>query len=82
MTPTRASISRPVRRKADMLVQDVLSRNMRDRRAVAHYAGLIGSPDESGAKCRQTRYPDPKSSTHHETGSAFVCGRALGAEVV
>ncbi len=38
---------------ADMLVQEVLSRNMRDRRAVARYAGLTGSPDESGAKRRQ-----------------------------
>jgi transposase len=37
---------------ADMLVQEVLSRNMRDRRAVARYAGLTGSPDESGAKRR------------------------------
>ena len=35
---------------ADMLVQEVLSRNMRDRRAVARYAGLTGSPDESGKK--------------------------------
>src|SRR6202035_1552824 len=33
---------------ADMLVQEVLSRNMRDRRAIARYAGLTGSPDESG----------------------------------
>lgn len=38
---------------ADMLVQEVLSRKMRDRRAVARYAGLTGSPDESGAKRRQ-----------------------------
>ena len=29
---------------ADMLVQEVLSRNLRDRRAVARYAGLTGSP--------------------------------------
>src|SRR6476659_4599921 len=29
---------------ADMLVQEVLSRNMRDRRAIARYAGLTGSP--------------------------------------
>ena len=35
---------------ADMLVQEVLSRNMRDRRAVARYAGLTGSPDESGSQ--------------------------------
>ena len=31
---------------ADMLVQEVLSRNMRDRRAIARYAGLTGSPDD------------------------------------
>src|SRR5690348_17597451 len=31
---------------ADMLVHEVLSRPMRDRRAVARYAGLTGSPDE------------------------------------
>jgi transposase len=37
---------------ADMLVQEVLSRTMRDRRAVARYAGLTGSPDESGSKRR------------------------------
>jgi transposase len=29
---------------ADMLVHEVLSRNLRDRRAVARYAGLTGSP--------------------------------------
>jgi len=38
---------------ADMLVQEVLSRTMSDRRAVARYAGLTGSPDESGAKRRE-----------------------------
>src|ERR671921_1568873 len=38
---------------ADMLVQEVLSRNLRDRRAVARYAGLTGAPDESGAKRRE-----------------------------
>ena len=38
---------------ADMLVQEVLSRNMRDRRAVARYGGLTGSPDESGTKRRK-----------------------------
>jgi transposase len=30
-----------------------LSRNLRDRRAVARYAGLTGSPDESGSKRRE-----------------------------
>jgi transposase len=38
---------------ADMLVQEVLSRTMRDRRAVARYAGLTGAPDESGTKRRE-----------------------------
>ena len=36
-----------------MLVQEVLSRNLRDGRAVARYAGLTGSPDESGSKRRE-----------------------------
>jgi transposase len=38
---------------ADMLVQEILSRNLRDRRAVARYSGLTGSPDESGSKRRE-----------------------------
>ena len=38
---------------ADMLVHEVLSRNLRDRKAVARYAGLTGSPDESGKKRRE-----------------------------
>jgi transposase len=38
---------------AHMLVHEVLSRNMRDRRAIARYAGLTGSPDESGRKRRE-----------------------------
>jgi transposase len=38
---------------ADLLVQEVLSRGLRDRRAIARYAGLTGSPDESGSKCRE-----------------------------
>ncbi|MER8428611.1 transposase [Mesorhizobium sp. M1403] len=38
---------------ADMLVQEILSRGLRDRRAVARYAGLTGSPDESGKRRRE-----------------------------
>jgi transposase len=38
---------------ADMLVNEVLSRPMRDRKAVARYAGLTGSPDESGTRRRE-----------------------------
>ena len=38
---------------ADMLVHEVLSRRLRDHRAVARYGGLTGSPDESGSKRRE-----------------------------
>src|SRR3954447_12602486 len=38
---------------ADMLVHEVLSRNLRDRRGVARYAGLTGAPDESGRRRRE-----------------------------
>jgi transposase len=38
---------------AELLVREVLSRPLRDRRAVARYAGLTGSPDESGKRRRE-----------------------------
>jgi transposase len=38
---------------ADMLVNEIFSRHWRDRRAVARYAGLTGSPDESGSRRRE-----------------------------
>jgi transposase len=38
---------------ADMLVNEILSRQLRDRKAVARYAGLTGSPDESGNRRRE-----------------------------
>jgi transposase len=38
---------------ADMLVHEILSRDLRDRRAVARYAGLTGAPDESGSRRRE-----------------------------
>ena len=38
---------------AEMLVVEVLSRHLRDRRAVARYGGLTGSPDESGSRSRE-----------------------------
>lgn len=38
---------------ADRLVHEVLARNLRDRRAVARYAGLTGAPDESGQRRRE-----------------------------
>jgi transposase len=38
---------------ADVLVHELLIRNLRDRRAVARYGGITGSPDESGARRRE-----------------------------
>jgi transposase len=38
---------------ADMLVNEIFSRHWRDRKAVARYAGLTGSPDESGNRRRE-----------------------------
>jgi transposase len=38
---------------AEMLVQEVLTRNLRDHRAVGRYGGLTGSPDESGNSRRE-----------------------------
>ena len=38
---------------ADMLVHEVLARNLRDRRALARYGGMTGAPDESGSKRRE-----------------------------
>lgn len=38
---------------ADMLVHEVLYRHLRDEKAVARYAGLTGSPNESGSRRRE-----------------------------
>ena len=38
---------------ADMLVNEIFARQLRDRKAVARYAGLTGSPDESGKRRRE-----------------------------
>ena len=38
---------------AEQLVHEMLSRDFRDRKAVARYAGLTGSPEESGSKRRE-----------------------------
>jgi len=59
---------------ADMLVHEVLSRNLRDRRAVARYAGITGSPDESGTKRREKGARQggqrPGAPRHDSTGMA------------
>lgn len=38
---------------ADLLVHEILTRNLRDHRAVGRYAGLTGSPAESGKMRRE-----------------------------
>jgi transposase len=38
---------------ADLLATETFSRRLRDRRAVARYAGLTGAPDESGSRRRE-----------------------------
>ena len=38
---------------AQQLAHEILFRNLRDRKAVARYAGVTGSPDESGSKRRE-----------------------------
>ena len=73
---------------ADMLVQEVLSRNLRDRRAVARYAGLTGSPDESGRKRREkglARSGNRSGSAGHDPIGVAIShvpeGQRLGAVV-
>ncbi|MER9176967.1 transposase [Mesorhizobium sp. M0955] len=57
---------------ADMLVHEILSRGLRDRRAVARYAGLTGSPDESGKRRREkgagTRRQCQRAAWHDPIG--------------
>jgi transposase len=36
-----------------MLTNEIISRDLRDEKAVARYAGLTGSPDESGKRRRE-----------------------------
>ena len=44
---------------ADMLVNEVMSRPLRDRRAVARYAGLTGAPDETAPSGGNKGLPKP-----------------------
>src|SRR6266700_2848594 len=57
---------------ADMLVQEILSRNLRDRRAVARYGGLTGAPDESGARRREKGLARPAPGREQGAGNARV----------
>jgi transposase len=38
---------------ADLLVHEVLARDLRDERALGRYAGITGAPDESGSRRRE-----------------------------
>ena len=38
---------------AEVVVHELVVRNLRDRRAVARYGGITGAPDESGARRRE-----------------------------
>jgi transposase len=42
---------------ADVVVHELVVRNLRDRRAVARYGGITGAPDESGARRREKGLP-------------------------
>src|SRR5262245_55338059 len=53
---------------ADMLVQEVFSRKLRDRRAVARYAGLTGAPRDDPARL------DSSSASEGQRASPVVSG--------
>jgi hypothetical protein len=58
---------------ADLLVHELLSRTLRDRKAVARYAGLTGSPDESGSKrTSSTQGPADGAGRYPDYGTRFV----------
>jgi transposase len=42
---------------ADMLVQEILSRSMRDRRAVARYAASLARPTRAGRSAARKDWP-------------------------
>jgi transposase len=70
---------------ADVLVHEVLARGLRDRRAIARFAGLTGSPDESGTRRREKGFSKSGNArvrramielawrfVRHQTDSALV----------
>jgi transposase len=56
-TPAKVRLLRRVHglglETADMLTHEMFYRSLRDERAVGRYAGMTGSPDESGSKRRE-----------------------------
>jgi transposase len=57
---------------ADLLAHEILSRTLRDRRAVARYAGLTGAPDESGTRRREKGLARPAPGSEQGAGNARV----------
>ncbi len=71
---SRASSASASRRRT-CWCSEVLSRHLRDRKAVARYAGLTGSPDESGSRRREKglakRGQRPRAARHDPVGLAL-----------
>lgn len=61
---------------ADMLTHAIFIRGLRDRRAVARYAGLTGSADESGSK-RRERGPSRAGNPRVRRGMVQLAWRFL-----
>ena len=59
-----------------MLVQELLSRNLRDRRAVGRYSGLTGSPNASGNKSREKGL-SRSGNAHVQRGMVLLAWRFL-----
>ena len=62
---------------ADMLVHEIFSRPLRDRRAVARYAGLTGSPDESGGRRREKGLAKAAGNARGRRGMVQIAWRFL-----
>ncbi|MGZ3289554.1 MAG: transposase [Xanthobacteraceae bacterium] len=63
---------------ADMLVNEVFSRHWRDRKAIARYAGLTGSPDESGRlRCTLLRGRGRRAHPRYRSHSRLPCQLAV-----
>ena len=63
---------------ADMLVNEILSRHLRDSKAVARYAGLTGSPDESGMRKRSFSRRRRAFSVAKSTPAGGIAACVLG----
>jgi hypothetical protein len=81
-SPYRADYRRGYR--ADMLANEILSRELQHCKAVARYAGLTGSPDENGGEVLKSVLPDRVSrgtGTHLTEARREQLGRLLRSEV-